>query len=122
MESYWRKSLAVGHNDGYRLTKLQFITDTQCGSAMTLKDEMGLFPFARSFSSRLNWRRSTPFRLQLVASLNPSRIQRVSFARKYSSAATSLPQWMLPKAERSPPIFSSQGFSPAAPHQLAVEQ
>ena len=100
------------------------ITDAQCGSATLLRNEMGLFPFARTISSRLNpapagaargwwpevlWRGpalvipncSSVYSLPLSA---PSRLSHI----KNPSAANALHRWMLRTVERSPPARLSE--------------
>ena len=97
---------------------------------------MGLFPFARAISSRLNptaahaacigWPEvrwpghaspmlncSSVYPLRLFSPSQPGHIQ-------HSSAAKTHHRSMIRTVERSPPLCVSD-FSPAAPHQLAVE-
>jgi len=87
---------------------------------------MGLFPFARSISSRPNrwpevlWRGHAVVmpRCRSAYSLplsTPSRLSHI----KNSSAANTLYRWMRRTVERSPPVFRI--VSPAAPRLLAVK-
>src|SRR4051812_23386236 len=93
----------IDGKSGVPSPRMQTIRDIQHGSAESLRDLMGVFPFRRTAASQ---------------KLNPV-APRLHTAQE-TSAACVLRRWMVPAAERSPPPNFLSIVSPAAPHEFVA--